>query len=197
MELVFKQSKAVAVTSMSFPHGDVNNFVVGSEDGSVYMACRHGRWVPPKHHRENWGSVFSPPRTERQINVAHSPPGGQIQHSISCWLRFLQPSHPVFLFCLSVMFAKVIQYKQGTHAGETNRSFPVPFFFHLVCVFLWTGELVYTWSSQRRLRGQFHPAMFSFKRMSLASQRMISRVKKRKCGLNQRFQWEDLLDPFT
>uniref|UniRef100_H2V8L0 Dynein cytoplasmic 1 intermediate chain 2 n=1 Tax=Takifugu rubripes TaxID=31033 RepID=H2V8L0_TAKRU len=42
MELVFKQSKAVAVTSMSFPHGDVNNFVVGSEDGSVYMACRHG-----------------------------------------------------------------------------------------------------------------------------------------------------------
>ncbi|XP_062313862.1 dynein, cytoplasmic 1, intermediate chain 2a isoform X7 [Osmerus eperlanus] len=39
---LFKQSKAVAVTSMSFPLGDVNNFVVGSEDGSVYMACRHG-----------------------------------------------------------------------------------------------------------------------------------------------------------
>lgn len=45
MELVFKQSKAVAVTSMSFPLGDVNNFVVGSEDGSVYMSCRHGRCV--------------------------------------------------------------------------------------------------------------------------------------------------------
>lgn len=29
MELVHKQSKAVAVTSMSFPVGDVNNFVVG------------------------------------------------------------------------------------------------------------------------------------------------------------------------
>ncbi|XP_064832082.1 dynein, cytoplasmic 1, intermediate chain 2a isoform X2 [Oncorhynchus masou masou] len=42
LELVFRQSKAVAVTSMSFPLGDVNNFVVGSEDGSVYMACRHG-----------------------------------------------------------------------------------------------------------------------------------------------------------
>ncbi|XP_035266133.1 dynein, cytoplasmic 1, intermediate chain 2a isoform X2 [Anguilla rostrata] len=42
LELVFKQSKAVAVTSMSFPLGDVNNFVVGSEDGSVYTACRHG-----------------------------------------------------------------------------------------------------------------------------------------------------------
>lgn len=45
MELVHKQSKAVAVTCMSFPIGDVNNFVVGSEEGSVYTACRHGRWI--------------------------------------------------------------------------------------------------------------------------------------------------------
>lgn len=43
LELVYgKQNKAVAVTSMAFPLGDVNNFVVGSEDGSVYTACRHG-----------------------------------------------------------------------------------------------------------------------------------------------------------
>ncbi|XP_058259594.1 cytoplasmic dynein 1 intermediate chain 2 isoform X6 [Hemibagrus wyckioides] len=42
LELVFKQSKPVAVTSMAFPLGDVNNFVVGSEDGTVYTACRHG-----------------------------------------------------------------------------------------------------------------------------------------------------------
>lgn len=45
---MFKQSKAVAVTSMAFPLGDVNNFVVGSEDGSVYTACRHGRWEFPR-----------------------------------------------------------------------------------------------------------------------------------------------------
>ena len=42
MELDHKQSKAVTVTSMSFPVGDVNNFVVGGEEGSVYTACRHG-----------------------------------------------------------------------------------------------------------------------------------------------------------
>ncbi|XP_076871317.1 cytoplasmic dynein 1 intermediate chain 2 isoform X2 [Brachyhypopomus gauderio] len=42
LELVFKQSKPVAVTTVSFPLGDVNNFVVGSEDGTVYTACRHG-----------------------------------------------------------------------------------------------------------------------------------------------------------
>lgn len=29
---------------MSFLAGDVNNFVVGSEDGMVYTACRHGRY---------------------------------------------------------------------------------------------------------------------------------------------------------
>lgn len=44
IELVHKQSKAVAVTSMSFPLGDINNFVVGSEEGSVYTACRLGRY---------------------------------------------------------------------------------------------------------------------------------------------------------
>lgn len=39
----------------------------------------------------------------------------------------LLPSHPVFLFRLSVVFVKVTQHKQGTHAGETNHFFPVPF----------------------------------------------------------------------
>ncbi|XP_041460776.1 cytoplasmic dynein 1 intermediate chain 2-like isoform X1 [Lytechinus variegatus] len=42
MELKHKQSKPVAVMSMTFPSNDVNNFVVGSEDGSVYTASRHG-----------------------------------------------------------------------------------------------------------------------------------------------------------
>lgn len=40
-----KQSRAVNVTCFSFMSGDVNNFVVGSEDCSVYAACRHGRLV--------------------------------------------------------------------------------------------------------------------------------------------------------
>ncbi|XP_027231552.1 cytoplasmic dynein 1 intermediate chain 2 isoform X44 [Penaeus vannamei] len=42
MELQHKQSRAVAVTSLAFPHGDVNNFIVGSEEGAVFTACRHG-----------------------------------------------------------------------------------------------------------------------------------------------------------
>lgn len=37
-----QNNKHVAATSLAFPTGDVNNFVVGSEEGTVYTACRHG-----------------------------------------------------------------------------------------------------------------------------------------------------------
>ncbi|XP_023235090.1 cytoplasmic dynein 1 intermediate chain 1-like [Centruroides sculpturatus] len=37
-----KQSRAVAASCISFPTGDYNNFVVGSEEGILYAACRHG-----------------------------------------------------------------------------------------------------------------------------------------------------------
>ena len=42
IELQGKQSKQIAVTSMGFRHGDVNNFVIGSEEGTIYTATRHG-----------------------------------------------------------------------------------------------------------------------------------------------------------
>ncbi|KAG7205254.1 hypothetical protein KM043_018332 [Ampulex compressa] len=42
LELHVKQSKSIAATCLAFPDGDVNNFVVGSEDSTVYSACRHG-----------------------------------------------------------------------------------------------------------------------------------------------------------
>ncbi|XP_055931979.1 cytoplasmic dynein 1 intermediate chain 2-like isoform X3 [Argiope bruennichi] len=37
-----KQSRPVSVTSLSFPSGDYNNFIVGSEEGTIYTASRHG-----------------------------------------------------------------------------------------------------------------------------------------------------------
>lgn len=40
LELHTKQSKAIAATCLAFPHGDVNNFVVGSEEGTVYSGKR-------------------------------------------------------------------------------------------------------------------------------------------------------------
>lgn len=37
-----KQNRLIAAMSTSFPQSDYNNFVVGSQDGSVFSACRHG-----------------------------------------------------------------------------------------------------------------------------------------------------------
>ncbi|XP_055304232.1 cytoplasmic dynein 1 intermediate chain isoform X9 [Sitodiplosis mosellana] len=42
LELQYKQSKSIAITSMAFPKNEINNFVLGSEDGNVYSGCRHG-----------------------------------------------------------------------------------------------------------------------------------------------------------
>ncbi len=53
MELAYNKSKAVAVTGMAFPTGDVNNYVVGSEEGTVYTASRHGRFVDAHTHAQN------------------------------------------------------------------------------------------------------------------------------------------------
>lgn len=42
LELEQRQAKSISVTSMAFEHNDINNFVVGSEDGYMYSGCRHG-----------------------------------------------------------------------------------------------------------------------------------------------------------
>lgn len=42
LELHHKQAKSIAVTSMAFPNNEINNFVLGGEDGYVYSGCRHG-----------------------------------------------------------------------------------------------------------------------------------------------------------
>jgi dynein intermediate chain, cytosolic len=43
IELQCKQSKNVAATTMAFRSSDVNNFIVGSEEGPIYSATRHGK----------------------------------------------------------------------------------------------------------------------------------------------------------
>ncbi|CAL1534804.1 unnamed protein product [Lymnaea stagnalis] len=42
MELQAKQNKPVAATCFSFLSGDTNNFIVGSEECTIYSASRHG-----------------------------------------------------------------------------------------------------------------------------------------------------------
>jgi len=44
LELQTKQKKPVAVTSLAFPPNDINNFVIGSEEGDCYQGTNrdHG-----------------------------------------------------------------------------------------------------------------------------------------------------------
>ncbi|QQP32555.1 Cytoplasmic dynein 1 intermediate chain, partial [Caligus rogercresseyi] len=42
LNLQHKQTKSITSTCLSFPACDVNNFVFGTEEGTVYTACRHG-----------------------------------------------------------------------------------------------------------------------------------------------------------
>ena len=69
MELQYKQSKAVAVTCLSFMSGDVNNFVVGSEEGSVYTACRHGRYRLNTYVAQCFTALSKAPSTQCQFSL--------------------------------------------------------------------------------------------------------------------------------
>eukprot|EP01118_Nematostelium_gracile_P019529 TRINITY_DN9079_c0_g1_i1.p1 TRINITY_DN9079_c0_g1~~TRINITY_DN9079_c0_g1_i1.p1 ORF type:complete len:618 (-),score=163.43 TRINITY_DN9079_c0_g1_i1:23-1660(-) len=73
LELHNKQSKpmaatgaAVAATAIEFPEGEVNGFLVGSEEGAVYQAFRHGSKTGVHerfdgHHGPITGLSFHPP----------------------------------------------------------------------------------------------------------------------------------------
>ncbi len=43
LELQCKHNRHIAVTAMGFRPGDMNNFIVGSEEGPIYTATRHGK----------------------------------------------------------------------------------------------------------------------------------------------------------
>eukprot|EP01137_Pigoraptor_chileana_P035260 Opistho-2@28998 len=43
IHLQLSDTKPVSVTSISFPDGEISNFVAGAEDGNLYHACRHGK----------------------------------------------------------------------------------------------------------------------------------------------------------
>ncbi|VEL24120.1 unnamed protein product [Protopolystoma xenopodis] len=43
LELAHKQTRSVAATCLAFLDDDVNNFLVGSEDGRIYSGLRHSK----------------------------------------------------------------------------------------------------------------------------------------------------------
>ncbi len=60
LELSNKQTKPVAATCLSFPSNDVNKFIVGSEECTVYQGQRHGSKPGISLQFEgHWGPVTS------------------------------------------------------------------------------------------------------------------------------------------
>lgn len=120
-------------------------------------AFTSGRWSPGRpspNTARKLRRLVGP--TQHRVSNKYSPLTSQCKANPTLDLPLFEvsllPSHPVFLFRLSVVFVKVVQHKQGTHAGETNHSFPV-----LLSMFLRVREFVYSRSSRGELKLQFIP----------------------------------------
>lgn len=87
-EMQHKQAKSVAVMCMSFQHNNVNNFAVGSEDGSVYTACRHGSKTGISEHLEGHtgpvsGIDFN--KSTSQMDFSHVLLTSSLDWTIKLW----------------------------------------------------------------------------------------------------------------
>ncbi|KAG7156489.1 Cytoplasmic dynein 1 intermediate chain 2-like 1 [Homarus americanus] len=87
MELQHKQSRAVAVTCMAFPHGDFTNFIVGSEEGAVFTACHHGRKAGIDAYEGHQGPVtgMSTHSTPGLIDFSHLFLTSSIDWTVKLW----------------------------------------------------------------------------------------------------------------
>lgn len=117
MELKHKQSKPVAVMSMTFPSNDVNNFVVGSEDGAVYTASRHGSKAGINEAYEaHQGPVtgIDCHHVPGQLDFSHLFLSSSFDWTIKLWS--LKKSSPVYSFEDNSDYVYDVQWSP-THPG--------------------------------------------------------------------------------
>jgi dynein intermediate chain len=100
LELQCKQTKQVAVTSMGFRSGDVNNFVVGSEEGPIYMATRHGNKSGINESYEgHFGPVtgLSPHQVAGPIDFSQLFLTSSFDWTVKLW-NLKEPGKPLYSF---------------------------------------------------------------------------------------------------
>jgi dynein intermediate chain len=97
-----KQSRPVAVTSMSFPAGEANNFVIGSEEGAVYSACRHGTkagilncW---EGHQAPVTAVDFHPQAQHQAAFSHLFLSSSLDWTVKLWSTKEKSTRPLHSF---------------------------------------------------------------------------------------------------
>ena len=87
-----KQPRPVAVTCVSFPQSDFNNFIIGSEEGSIYASSRHGSkggnnegpGIVFEGHQGPVTSVHCHP-VQSQIDFSHLFLSSSIDWTVKLW----------------------------------------------------------------------------------------------------------------
>ncbi|CAF0703857.1 unnamed protein product [Brachionus calyciflorus] len=100
LELQCKQTKQVAVTSMAFRPGDVNNFIIGSEEGPIYTATRHGNKSGINESFEgHFGPVtgLSCHQVQGQIDFSHIFLTSSFDWTVKLW-NLKEPGKPLYSF---------------------------------------------------------------------------------------------------
>lgn len=87
LELNHKHAKSIAVTSMAFPHNEINNFIMGGEDGYVYSGCRHGNRTGIEVYEKHLGPVtgVSPHYNQSSPDFSHLFLTSSIDWTIKLW----------------------------------------------------------------------------------------------------------------
>lgn len=95
-----KQTRSVAVTCMSFHPSDYNNFLVGSEEGTVYSACRHGSKTGILNNFESHQGLVTNvdyrPTESRQAGYSHLFLTSSIDWTVKLWDS--KESEPIHTF---------------------------------------------------------------------------------------------------
>jgi dynein intermediate chain len=99
LDLQQRQNKAVAATCLAFPQAGVNNFVIGSEEGTVYTACRHGTKTGilesfESHHAPITG--INPHNVPGPVDFSHLFLTSSFDWSVKLWS--LKESKPLYSF---------------------------------------------------------------------------------------------------